>query len=97
MLLETDLTAEQRQYADVAQNSGRALLALINDILDLSKIEARKIILENLSFDLRGRVEDVVRLLRVQADAKGLRIRLARVAGDSARCCAAMPTACARC
>jgi hypothetical protein len=42
--------AEQRRYANVAQNSGRALLALIDDILDLSKIEARKVVLENLSF-----------------------------------------------
>ena len=56
----------------MAQSSGRALLALIDDILDLSKIEARKITLENLSFNLRDTVEDVVQLLRVQAGAKGL-------------------------
>ena len=56
----------------MAQTSGRALLALIDDILDLSKIEARKIALENLSLNLRHTVEDVVQLLRVQASAKGL-------------------------
>ena len=56
----------------MAQTSGRALLTLIDDILDLSKIEARKITLENLSFNLRDTVEDVVQLLRVQAGAKGL-------------------------
>ena len=84
LLLETDLTPEQRQYANVAQTSGRALLALIDDILDLSKIEARKITLENLSFNLRDTIEDVVQLLRVQASAKGLRFHFARVAGNSA-------------
>ena len=70
--METDLTEEQRQYADVAQTSGRTLLALIDDILDLSKIEARKITLENLNFNPRDAIEDVVQLLRVQANAKGL-------------------------
>ena len=59
----------------MAQSSGRTLLALIDDILDLSKIEARKITLEKLSFNLRDTVEDVVQLLRVQASAKGLDFR----------------------
>ncbi len=72
LLLETDLTAEQRQYAEVAQSSGRTLLALIDDVLDLSKIEARKVTLENLSFNLRDTVEEVIQLLRVQAAAKAL-------------------------
>ena len=52
LLLETDLTREQEQYATVAQNSGRMLLALIDDILDLSKIEAGKISLEKMNFNL---------------------------------------------
>ncbi|MGO9257450.1 MAG: PAS domain S-box protein [Bryobacteraceae bacterium] len=72
LLMETDLTEEQRQYAHVAQNSGRTLLALIDDILDLSKIEARKIVLENLNFNLPDTIQDVFQLLRVQANAKGL-------------------------
>ncbi len=76
LLLETDLTSEQRRYAAVAQTSGRTLLALIDDILDLSKIEARKIVFENLDFNLRETVEHVVDLLRVQATAKGLSITL---------------------
>ena len=97
LLLETDLTPEQRRYANVAQTSGRTLLALIDDILDLSKIEAGKITLENLSFNLRHTVEDVVQLLRVQASAKGLQFRFACVAGNSAAPAAAMPTGCARC
>jgi PAS domain S-box-containing protein len=75
LLLGTDLTAEQQEYATVAQRSGWALLTLIDDILDLSKIEARKITLEKRSFNLRDTVEDVVQQLRVPATAKGLRVR----------------------
>jgi PAS domain S-box-containing protein len=75
LLLGTDLTAEQQEYATVAQRSGWALLTLIDDILDLSKIEARKITLENRSFNLRDTVEDVVQQVRVQATTKGLRVR----------------------
>ena len=90
LLLETDLTPEQRRYATVAQNSGRTLLALIDDILDLSKIEARKVTLEKLNFNLRDTVEDVVQLLRVQANAKGsLSVRACR--RKFRRSCAAMP------
>jgi len=72
LLLATDLSAEQRHYSEVAQASGRALLTLINDILDLSKIEAGKVVLESLDFDLRRTVEDVIELLHVTATAKGL-------------------------
>jgi signal transduction histidine kinase/CheY-like chemotaxis protein/HPt (histidine-containing phosphotransfer) domain-containing protein len=72
LLLTTGLSAEQREYADVALNSGRALLAIINDILDLSKIEAGKIVLEKLDFDLRGTLEEAMGALRFQAEAKGL-------------------------
>ncbi|MGD1071863.1 MAG: PAS domain S-box protein [Bryobacteraceae bacterium] len=81
LLLRTDLTAEQQRFAEVAQNSGRSLLSLIDAILDLSKIEAHKVVLENMSFDLRVAVEDIVQLLRVQASAKGLDLR-ARVAPE---------------
>ncbi len=72
LLMTSELNSEQRRYVTVAQDSGRALLALIDDILDLSKIEARKITLEKLNFDPRRTVDDVVQLLRVQASAKGL-------------------------
>jgi PAS domain S-box-containing protein len=74
LLLETELVPEQKQYAEVAQNSGRNLLALIDDILDLSKIEAGKITLENRCFNLREMVSEVVQLLSVQASSKGLSI-----------------------
>jgi PAS domain S-box-containing protein len=81
LLLETNLTAEQQQYATVAQSCGHTLLALIDDILDLSKIEAGKIVLEKVSFNLREPLEDVERLLGPQAKAKGLRIQV-RVAPE---------------
>jgi PAS domain S-box-containing protein len=92
LLLETDLTREQRRYAEIAQTSGWSLVALINDILDLSKIEARKVHLENVDFNPRQTIEDVMELLVVQAGEKGLRLhshvspevpRLLR--GDAAR------------
>jgi PAS domain S-box-containing protein len=72
LLLATDLTPEQREYADVAQTSGRTLVALIDGILDLSKIEAEKLTLEKRSFSLPRTIEDVIQLLRVQASAKNL-------------------------
>jgi PAS domain S-box-containing protein len=72
LLLETSLTSEQRRFATVAQSSGRTLLSLINDILDLSKIEARKIVLEKRSFQVRNTIEELVQLLGTQANAKGL-------------------------
>ncbi len=73
LLADTDLTPEQRRFINVAENSGRALLALIGSILDLSKIEAQKVTLEKLSFDLHHAIEEVSEPLRVQANAKGLR------------------------
>jgi PAS domain S-box-containing protein len=72
LLLETSLTAEQREYAGVIEDSGRTLLALIDDILDLSKIEAQKIELECVDFDLRRTAEDAFPALRSRAAAKGL-------------------------
>ena len=74
LLLNSALTPEQRRFAEVVQTSGRSLLALIDDILDLSKIEARKIVLEKVDFDLTRAVDEVVQLLRVQAMAKGLTV-----------------------
>jgi len=74
LLLDTDLSPRQQEYAEVAQASGRSLLSLIDDILDLSKIEARKIAFENLDFNLRGTVGEAVDSLRAQGAAKGLAI-----------------------
>jgi signal transduction histidine kinase len=73
LLADSDLTPEQQRFINVAQNSGRALLALIDSILDLSKSEALKITLENLSFNLHHAIQEICEPLRVQANAKGLR------------------------
>ena len=76
LLLVTELSPEQRRYAEVAQASGRTLLTLIDDILDLSKIEAGKIRIESLEFDLRRIVDDFSEVWRVTASSKGISFRL---------------------
>ncbi len=72
MLLDTQLSAEQHEYAEIARISGEVLLSLINDILDFSKIEACRLELETLDFDLRFMLKDVVDLLALSAHEKGL-------------------------
>jgi PAS domain S-box-containing protein len=72
LLLDTDLTPEQREFTETIRNSGEALLTIINDILDFSKIEARRMDLENQPFDVRKCVESAVDLLATRASEKGL-------------------------
>ncbi len=72
LLLDTELSPEQRRYAEVSMHSADALLALINDILDLSKIEARKMDLEKLDFDLLCLLEDFGTMMGIRAQEKGL-------------------------
>jgi PAS domain S-box-containing protein len=72
LLMATDLSEEQRRYAETVRSSGEALLSVINDILDFSKIEADKLELEELDFDLRATLEDVAELLAVSAHEKHL-------------------------
>ena len=74
LLGETELDAEQREYASTISRSGEALLAIINDILDFSKIEAGRMELEVAPFDLRECVEAVVDLIGPIAQRKGLEI-----------------------
>jgi signal transduction histidine kinase/CheY-like chemotaxis protein/ligand-binding sensor domain-containing protein/HPt (histidine-containing phosphotransfer) domain-containing protein len=74
LLLETPLDSMQRDYAGTVRDSASALLTVINDILDFSKIEAGKLELEALDIDVRDTVEDVARLLAIQAHAKGLEV-----------------------
>jgi PAS domain S-box-containing protein len=74
LLLDTELTPEQRQYAEIVRTSGEALLTVINDILDFSKIEARKLSLETTDFDLRTVVENVAEVLSMKAAEKGLEL-----------------------
>ena len=74
LLLETDLDARQRDYAQTVRNSGEALLTIINDILDFSKVEAGKLEIEDIEFDVRTVVDDVVDLLAGPAQSKGLEL-----------------------
>ncbi|MBC7236081.1 MAG: response regulator [Chloroflexi bacterium] len=72
LLLDTELTAEQREYAERVASSAEALLSVINDILDFSKIEAGKLELEKVDFDLRMLLEEVSDILAVKPQEKGL-------------------------
>lgn len=74
LLQNTPLTPLQREYVDIIQKSGEALLSLLNDILDFSKIEAGKMELEHVDFDLRALVEGVAETLAVKAHEKGLEL-----------------------
>ncbi|MCA1957323.1 MAG: response regulator [Nitrospira sp.] len=74
LLLDTELTAEQREFAETIRNCGRHLLAIINDILDFSKGEAGKLTLEAIDFDLRATTEGVIDLLAERAAHKGLNL-----------------------
>ena len=72
LLMRSELSPEQRAYADIITKSGQNLLAIINDILDFSKIEAGKLEIEAAPFDLHDCVEGVGDLLAHQAQGKGL-------------------------
>jgi signal transduction histidine kinase len=78
MLWESQLDTEQRHYVEVVQRAGSGLLVLINDILDLSKIEAGHLELERVEFDLEDVVDQAIELTAVKARAKGL-LLLARL------------------
>ncbi|MBT9584066.1 response regulator [bacterium] len=92
LLLDSGLTEEQYSYALVVRNSGEALLSLLNDILDFSKLEADKVELETLQFNLRAAVEDVLEMVALRAQQKDLEVLLvvrpgvpAMVSGDPGR------------
>src|SRR5262249_982679 len=74
LALDTDLTAEQREYLGMAKSSAEALLHIINDILDFSKVEAGKLELEEIDFDLHATLEEAVGLLGERAGVKGLEL-----------------------
>ena len=74
LMLDTALTAVQRDFATTIRDSAGALLTVINDILDFSKVEAGKLDLEQIDLDIRDTVEDVARLLALQAHPKGLEV-----------------------
>jgi PAS domain S-box-containing protein len=80
LLLETDLPPDQRQYAELVGRSADYLLEIINDILDLSKIEAGRLELAEVDFDLARTVQEVLELLSGRAREKGIEL-MCRLSG----------------
>ncbi len=76
LLLETDLSEEQKQYADLFKTSGEGLLRLINEILDFSKIEAGRMLIDNYTFNLRELLEEVSSFSSVPAGTAGLEFNI---------------------
>ena len=72
LLLDSPLSEDQQRYANIAKASGESLLALLNDILDYSKMEASKMQLEQLDFDLEALLDEAVASLALRAQEKGL-------------------------
>jgi signal transduction histidine kinase/CheY-like chemotaxis protein len=92
LMLRSDLNPKQRHFAEMIYRSGTALLSIINDILDISRIEASRFELEQSDFDVRGCVESAIELLAENAHRKGLMLNLfigstvpAMAKGDSGR------------
>jgi signal transduction histidine kinase/ActR/RegA family two-component response regulator len=74
LTLDTELSAEQRDWLNTVQTAGKSLLAILNDILDLSKIDAGKLEIETIPFSLRSLMEESGRTFSFQAEEKGLRL-----------------------
>jgi len=72
LALATELTAEQREYLEAAQTSAESLLALLNQLLDFSRLEANRLELDNVSFSLRQLLDSTLKPLATQARQKGL-------------------------
>jgi signal transduction histidine kinase/ActR/RegA family two-component response regulator len=81
LALGTDLTAEQSEYLRDVRTAAEALMRVINDVLDFSKIEAGRLSLEPVDFELGELIDEVLRTLRVQTDAKGIEL-CAEIAAD---------------
>ena len=74
LLLDTELDDEQRHYAEIVRSSGESLFGLINNIFDYSRIEAKKLVLEMLDFDLSSLLDDFAAMMAVHANEKGLKL-----------------------
>ncbi|MCG8604093.1 ATP-binding protein, partial [bacterium] len=84
LLLDTDLSAEQRNFAESIERASDSLLTIVNDILDFGRINAHELTLEPISFDLRVAVEEVSDLFAERAAAKGLEL-IVRYAPETPR------------
>ena len=92
LVLQTNITAEQRGYLEIVGSSADSLLVIINDILDFSKMEAGKLSLDPIEFDLAESIDDIMRLLASRAEQKNIRLAHsvaadvpARLIGDPGR------------
>ena len=85
LLQDTDLSEQQKKYVNIFQNAGESLLTLINDILDLSKIEAGRVEIEEREFDLVNTVENIAEMISVRAYKKGLEMPL-RISSEVPEC-----------
>ena len=92
LALATELTDQQQEYLQTVRSSSESLLNLLNDILDLSKIEAGKMEMEEIDFDLREVVQDAVRTLAAAASEKGLTLLTTQLADDLPRIVRGDPT-----
>jgi PAS domain S-box-containing protein len=81
LLLDTELTPLQRDYAETVRSSGDALLAVINDILDFSKIEAGKLLIDTFPFDMHRLLEEAAEVLAPKATEQGIEIMVRYPAG----------------
>ncbi len=75
LVLDTELSAQQREYVDIIRTSADSLLAIVNDILDLSKIESGKMELEKIDFEISSLMNDLTKSLRLPALQKGLNLK----------------------
>lgn len=75
LVLDTNLSPQQHEYVDIIRTSADSLLAIVNDILDLSKIESGKMELEKIDFEVASLVSDLTKSLRLTAEQKGLKLK----------------------
>jgi PAS domain S-box-containing protein len=74
LLMDTDMTSQQREYAETIRRSAESLLLLINDVLDFSKVESKKLIFETIDFNLQETIEGSLELLAETAQAKNIEL-----------------------
>lgn len=86
-LEEKDLSPQQQEYIQKIAKNGQQLLRIVNDVLDISKVESDRILVEKVDFSLTKLLEDVTSLLQIQAESKGLRLSLSKAPDLPTRIC----------